>query len=199
MSELRHYLDETAVWLRRLKRPLAGLLRPGLSEEKILEKTSTFPFCFSRELIELYQWHDGVADRYTTPMRDTAFFGIYSFMSLDEAVQEYRSLIEINEELKEELTDEQMWDQLWFPFLTDSSADYYLASLSSETTDSSPVVVRTYDFEEFEQAFSSLESMFATLSNGYATGAIYPDSEGFLSVNWTMWNRIRNDLEKETS
>jgi hypothetical protein len=65
-------------------------LQPGLPRVDIQAALSPLGLKPPEELIELYEWHNGVDDEITVAIQ---LFGEHQFISLDYAIEEYREMI----------------------------------------------------------------------------------------------------------
>jgi cell wall assembly regulator SMI1 len=100
--------------LVRRNLPVAALLRPGLSVERIEELTQALPFRLPRELYTLYQWRDGVPpNRYDTALFPGEGMG-WVFGSLEDAIASYKSHVAIAREFGGN-DSELLWHPRWFP------------------------------------------------------------------------------------
>jgi hypothetical protein len=81
MSELTEALESILDWLEKNNPYEFSHLRAGLSRDEIDELVKDLPFTVPEEVYELYQWHDGLADRFLCNQFD--------FMCLREAVSKY--------------------------------------------------------------------------------------------------------------
>lgn len=89
MSELTEALECIRDWLEQNQPYDFSCLRAGLSRNEIDELVKDLPFTIPEEVYELYQWHDGCADKF---IRSN-----YDFMSLTEAISTYHE--EVGENL----------------------------------------------------------------------------------------------------
>jgi hypothetical protein len=95
-------------------------LRPALTREDISRRTANFPFFLPDEIIELYQWHDGISTNCSTPL-----FRDNQFLDLDSAIQEYHLMCEAYADLEDRVDLARC-----FPFAGFDGAVYVLPSSS---------------------------------------------------------------------
>ena len=91
MSLLTDALDRIQNWLQQNKPSYAYSLQPGLAYEEIEEKVKNLPFRLPKEVYELYQWRNGMRTRKGEKIAQ--FFHRYTFLSLEDAIDEYNQLI----------------------------------------------------------------------------------------------------------
>ncbi|OYD98753.1 hypothetical protein CDG77_04670 [Nostoc sp. 'Peltigera membranacea cyanobiont' 213] len=91
MSLLTDALDRILNWFQQNKPSYAFSLQPGLAYEEIEEKVKNLPFTLPREVYELYQWRNGM--RICKGEKIAQFFHGYTFLSLEDAIDEYNQLI----------------------------------------------------------------------------------------------------------
>jgi SMI1 / KNR4 family (SUKH-1) len=110
MSELTEALESIRSWLEQNQPYEFSRLRAGLSRDEIDELVKDLPFKVPEEIYELYQWHDGVADRFLCCE--------YDFMCLQEAISTYHD--GVNENLYYTREDTHLFEQsfpvfkLWY-------------------------------------------------------------------------------------
>ncbi|QLE44261.1 SMI1/KNR4 family protein [Nostoc sp. C052] len=91
MSQLTDALDIILNWLQQNKPSYAYSLQPGLAYEEIEEKVKNLPFRLPKEVYELYQWRNGMC--ILKGEKIAQFFHGYTFLSLEDAIDEYNQLI----------------------------------------------------------------------------------------------------------
>jgi SMI1 / KNR4 family (SUKH-1) len=88
MSELAEALESIRSWFEQNQPYEFSRLRAGLSRDEIDNLVKDLPFKVPEEVYEIYQWHDGLADRFIC--------GQYDFMSLGEAISTYYEGVDEN-------------------------------------------------------------------------------------------------------
>ncbi|WP_375510108.1 SMI1/KNR4 family protein [uncultured Nostoc sp.] len=110
MSLLTDALDRIINWLQQNKPSYASSLQPGLTYEEIEKKVKNLPFSLPREVYELYQWRNGM--RICKGEKIAQFFHGYTFLSLENAIDEYNHLMglwddaELDYEWEKDLNEE---------------------------------------------------------------------------------------------
>lgn len=109
LDGLEQVLGEIDAWFIEHRPDLLPRLRPGLTESEIADRAAELtPFHLPADLITLYGWHngfDGWAEGDFVPFLHDA-----DFNSLDEAIAEYRSWMEMAQQV-----DVIVWHPAWFP------------------------------------------------------------------------------------
>lgn len=142
--------------------PFVPLLRPGLSQETIRELTRGIALTLPPELIEFYEYCDGV-DSKGTP-RQTGVYRGYRFLPLQEAIEQYQGIQQ--ERIIEGWED---ISEAWFPLLRIDSAFYLIDC--DKAREGKPFIV-VYDYEtSAETMYQSIQSMVDTFTDCYGEGA----------------------------
>jgi hypothetical protein len=87
---LRQALDELVDTLEKKGASIRMYLKPGLSQPYIHSTLATIGIRPPKELLELYEWRNGVIDEISTPVH---LFGEHQFISLEYAAEEYKEMI----------------------------------------------------------------------------------------------------------
>ena len=89
---------------------------PGLSEKEIIDKLRAIDISPPKELVQLYEWHNGIAFV-------NAFF---SLQTIDEAINVYSMF----QDFKKEFPDFE-WQKSWYPVLTTNGDIQHCVDLDS--------------------------------------------------------------------
>ena len=81
MSQLTEGLKKIDLWLQVNMPELASELISGISRNEIKEQVQNLPFNLPNEVYELYEWHNGNAER--------LIFRNYNFLALKTAISSY--------------------------------------------------------------------------------------------------------------
>lgn len=173
MSTLTEALDRIFDWIVKNNPELALSLQPGLTREKIEQTLRNLPFQLPEEFYELYQWRNGTReDCYI------CFLPGYTFLSLEQALEEYIGINQYREDLLEFHEPEEIWYKLWFPvFMLD--AKEYLILFGSLEEKTSPVL-RFVIADEPATRYPSLTNMMLAIAQCYEAGAYYLREDGYL-------------------
>lgn len=151
---------------------IARSLQPGLSQEEIASRLVDFPYTLPTEVIELYQWRNGQGGIYPDEL-----VPYERFLSLEDALKEYKKQIELAVEFSEEdLPWQELFDPHWLPVFKDD-ANYYVVSTSLERQDCSAIFYKSeYDSVDDvckSEMFPDLTSMMLAVMECWETGAYY--------------------------
>jgi cell wall assembly regulator SMI1 len=180
IDSLNHILE----WHQKNQTPTARLIQPGLSEDEILHQLQAVPFKLSREFVELYKWHNGVAWEDGDEQAEISFFDIHRFLPLDEALEDFQTSYPIMKEFYE-LTD-------WVQVFQDPASDGYGLSGGPEVAASAPVVF-LFEGEGVRVVFESLEKMMETVATAFDEGAMTWD-EDRLEADYFAWGEVAHRL-----
>ncbi|BAU15157.1 PBS lyase HEAT-like repeat protein [Leptolyngbya sp. NIES-3755] len=152
---------------------IAESLQPGLTDEAIAAKLVDFPYTLPDEVIELYKWRNGQVQYRSAGLAD-----IYTFLSLEDALKEYKRLIELAMETEREVgvAWQGEYDPRWFPIFRES-ANYYIVPTLLKPQQSAPILSKSeyLSGEEVRQAkiYPSLTSMMLEVATNWETDVYY--------------------------
>src|SRR6266511_4869977 len=121
MRTLINHLDELFEALRSFQRPVAKLLRPGLSDPAIQNLVEDLPIALLEDVKQLHKWRDGTAGIGELKIDELCLFPNFYFPSLELALVEFRRW----EEMLEANPAECPWTINWFPIFMDVGGCYY--------------------------------------------------------------------------
>lgn len=150
---------------------VARSLQPGLSCEEITSQLEDFPYRLSAEAIELYQWRNGQKGIYPKEL-----VPYYRFLSLEDALGEYRVQIELAMEFAEELPWEKQYAPCWLPLFKEDS-NHYVIPTSLEFQEHSPILSKSEYASGDEvwkaEIFPDLISMMLAVAECWEAKAYY--------------------------
>jgi cell wall assembly regulator SMI1 len=196
MSPLIETLKRIISFLERSHPIMVGIaqsLQPGLSQEDITSKLEDFPYTLPNEVIEIYQWRNGQRGNYSDGLAP-----YYRFLSLEDALREYRILVELAMEFAEEdLPWQKLYDPCWFPIFKEDS-NYYVVCTSLEPQESSVILDRSEYLGNDDvwkaEVFPDLTSMLLAVTECWETGAYYTAKnirgEDYLSIAFAKSSEI---------
>jgi hypothetical protein len=140
MSELTNVLNNILV--RQIERnpEFESILLPGLSRQEILQITQDIPCQIPEELIQLYEWRNGM-NRHAYEN----FIPCFEFESIEYAID----------------TNNRDCDN-WLPIMN-CDGNAHLIVMLGDNTDLSPIWCRDLELGVYEQCFDSLTKMFQTI------------------------------------
>lgn len=80
-SQLTDTLNKIEIWLQKNIPEKADRLKPGLFRQNIEDKVKNLPFKVPESIYELYQWHNGLVEKFA--------FNNYDFLSLENSLAAY--------------------------------------------------------------------------------------------------------------
>lgn len=189
-DDLTDVLDRVYAHLVRLHLPVAALLRPGLSGERIEELTRLLPFRLPREIYALYQWRDGVPpNRY-----DTALFPSegtdWVFVSLEDAITSYQSHSALAREYGGD-DWEMLWHPRWFPVFENDVPTSLCVLGQDATVDTAPILDVDVEGFSHDEQYVSLTHLFQVVDECYETGAFYVAENGALVADDARVGAVR--------
>ncbi|MFB6275050.1 MAG: hypothetical protein ABEI32_02730, partial [Halothece sp.] len=177
---------------------LEEYLNPGLEVEEIELISNNLPFQLSKEVYEIYQWHNGVKEG----EEDVAlFFSSYAFLSLEAAIEEYYEQINLDIDSISELIEEYLevwrnweiewdpldfcdtnWNPFWFPiFWGCDRKSLGIISGDTQRIATSPVMNYFCEAGEVTWLHNSLTDMMLTITECFER-KIYTRSN-FATIN----------------
>jgi hypothetical protein len=167
---MRDQLDRVAASLADLNRTqLIARLLPGLPRDEVARRLEQAGVAPATCLVELYSWRGGTRVEPGTPLDDVQFFPGFYFLSLDDAIADYRAF-----------RDDARWNPEWFPIFANGGGDFYAVVVNEEKC---PVVGFIIDEDEQSIEYESLDAMIATLAEDFAEGAFFVDDRGYLEMD----------------
>ncbi|MDP4121306.1 MAG: SMI1/KNR4 family protein [Bacillota bacterium] len=151
---------------------------------------------FNLELYELYEFANGtrVDEGSELTLRKIGLIPIHNFLSLEDAVSYYNSIINMNDDTLNDFflnfdTDYKPGFKL-FPFLEDNAGNCYWVDLNVGSKNYGKIFWTNTYGEQPDYAFESLTSMFQTIAECYESGIMTVDEEKNLSCDYNQWYRI---------
>ena len=185
-------------YLKKLNRPTANRLNPGIDSSKYEEKFKELGITVPDELLELYRWRNGTTIRLGEQIEDFHFFPGFYFVPLEEALQKL-----------ENFRSDERWRSFWLPVFANDGGDFYVVECIDKPIEKSFQVVCFLLGEEVHDVeYSSIQSMIGTIARCYVEGAYYVDEtealEGILKEeariahevdpNVSYWKTVAQDL-----
>jgi len=178
MSELTDALEKLSRQFDLKELHTMKRMQPGLSRAEIAELAKPLPFALPEEVIELFEWRNGLRDCIGwDDMEAACFFEGSDPMSLQRAIELYFELAKVPLD---------SFRSSWFPLFGDSGGDVYCIDCVEDIGtiwdfDSKPAS----DDEEFGLlAFRSLTKMIATIVMCYEQDAYYWNDQGVFDIDF---------------
>jgi cell wall assembly regulator SMI1 len=200
MDQLEAALKRIIRYLQQVYGLAEEVFSPGLSKDEIDKRLQNFPFCVPHEVVQLYQYGNGVRETITHVGQN---FVIDELLSLDEALREYARLIAFAEEMAKEWDEDpsETWEPQWLP-LTQLDLFYHVVQCAPTPQATGPVyyVSRKEDYTVL-LAYDSVTSMMETIATCCEMGAYRVAADGVMRENpglvaqvgralnpkWTAW------------
>lgn len=174
MSAIRAALERILECLQLQSPQMVQSLQPGLTSTEIAAKVADLPFQLPTEVVELYQWRNGSSYEPCC----CELLPSYCFLSLDEAIRQYRLTIDIISYIE---NWQEYFNPSWLPLFA-LDGNFYL--VASDLDPSKPAPITYHDEylscgsgQEFE--FDSLTDMLQAVAECWEQGAYYADSYGY--------------------
>jgi cell wall assembly regulator SMI1 len=129
VSALVENAERVLLWLMEHERSTARLLRPGSSAEELDQLQAQLGWHLPAEIIELFQWQNGVAEDSSVTLDDIHFFPGFHLLSFEEALEQ----IKVH-------TDAGVWKPRWFPVFANGGGDFKVLVCARMKGDSPPVL-----------------------------------------------------------
>ncbi|MBB2974948.1 hypothetical protein FHX49_000489 [Microbacterium endophyticum] len=169
-TEIPSSLDRVEAALRVLDRHvLLDALQEGLSGAAAGEQLAGVGLVATEELEQLYRWRNGTSATVAS-LDDIQIFPGYSFLSIEEAVANYRVFLA-----------DRRWVEGWFPVFANGGGDFYFVDLKAAQSRA----VRHFCIDELEYPpeFLSLSAMIQTLAECFERGVFFVDPNGYLEMD----------------
>ena len=186
--ELSNYFKNIIERQELLGYHMPKILRTPADKSAVAETERILKLTFNQELNQLYSIADGVNLDYITPSGLTGLIPIYNFLSLSDATEYYKVQVDFDEAFHNWETNFKPGKHL-FPFLQ-SDGNCYWVDLNEETENYSNIYWTNTLAEDPEYLFSSLTSMFKTISDCYDNGIFKLDEEGYLDCDYNAWGHV---------
>lgn len=174
MSELTEGLDRIYSWFSEKVPERISQIVPGILFEEIDEKAKELPFTLPNELYELYQWRNGSSEY-------EFLFESYEFMSLGQAVREYKNeILQLKYDEREEVEFFQHRSpvfELWY--------DRVFYTITPNEQGDNPLHIYDIEMEDYSLRYYKLTDMILH-------GAEWCDSAKFIDSEqaWRVADEI---------
>jgi hypothetical protein len=175
MNAMASDLEAIEKGLRQLGRATTvDALLPGLPVSKVRLALEDSGFRSSTPLETWFGWHNGTAESTIGVLQ--IFPGFYP-LSLEEALHTSKTFRGL-----------PGWISTWLPLLGDGGGFFYVEDQSGPGT--SPIRCYRYDQVDHPIEYNSLESMSASIAEGYREGAFFEHPLGYLATKTGIFDAI---------
>lgn len=148
--------------------------KEGVNNSEFQKLEKELPFKIPQDVQELYKWHNGVEQ----------FIPAFEFLSLQDAVADYKRMIKFENEMK---NDERFWKDNYLPILQfDDSFLVAECNSRSDTKIYSVWLEGSYTAKEYE----SIDQMLQIIVDAYISGAYYMNYN-YLDENVILLQRVK--------
>lgn len=172
MSALTGALNRIMAWLQENSPVCASAFNPGLSLETVKTYSSNLPFQLPDEVYELYQWRNGIDDRW-------GIFVYHQLLDLDAALYYSQGINEWIECLRSEDGESAYPSNLFAVF--EFHGEFFALESNSKLSNSCPIFQIGCE-GDLTLAFTSLTNMMLSLAECYETGVYAVTSDGWVEV-----------------
>ena len=169
------------------KRTLA-LLRKGVPTTVSQGRFDGLHLPIPTELLEIYEWHDGIDATTGAPLDDLHLFPGFYLLSASDASTNYLAFRE-----------DRRWNAAWLPVFANGGGDFYAVVCRDKHGDWGQVVHFRIDEVNHPSEFSSLNAFLGTIAAAYRTGVFFVDEHGYLEMADGAWielaSRMNQDME----
>jgi len=177
MTFIFDQVNELTGHLRRLNRPAADMLQPGIAPDDV-EAAVAAAGPAPEDLVALYGRHDGVDLPVGRALGDGHVIPGYYWLPIAEAADHYRQIAGQGE-----------WPRSWWPVLADGGGGYMAAVCDAGSEDYGCVVEFLPGEPEHEIAFDSVSMLLATAIRCFAEAA-YTVKGGYLHEDYDQAEQI---------
>lgn len=161
------------------------LFNPGIERATIVELVNEIGLHPNEELIQLFQWHNGV-NFHDKPTGRISFTNWGVFLPLSYCIDAYKAQIALYNDYF-----------FLFPFFFDDTVMIDL-DITSNTYGQLYFLCPSLQIIEPITAYDSLLSMVQTTLNCFEKGLMYYDSEGFLEIDTSAVSTLSKELNPKS-
>lgn len=162
-------LDVLVSFTAKVNAQLPSYLQPGLTPEEIYQR-APLPFKLPREVLALYQWHNGTYQDENEPEQELFFY--HKFMPIEESFEVYQWRMQFNSEEGFEVFEPHLFPLFSF------QGEYYATWCTVEEQERTPIF---FDYHGAAQAYDNLHTMLSAIVECYETGAYYINNDDYNS------------------
>jgi len=182
MTFVFEQVDELAGHLRRMERPSAGMLQPGIAPDDV-EAAIAPAGPAPDDLVSMYGRHNGVDLPVGRTLGDGHVIPGYYWLPIEEAVDHYQGFAALAD----------LWPTSWFPILADGGGGYIGVICDVESEDYGAVVEYLPGEPEHELMYDSVSMLLATAIRCFQDKA-YVVKGGFLDEDYEKSAQIADLL-----
>ena len=120
MVPLSEKLEKIRLIRKEKLAPVEDIYNDGLTRNEIVEMTKSLPFSLPAEIYALYEWRNGISEE----SERTSFFRGLRFLPLEDALENYKTILNELEPSYSRYEDPLFTMQLSFPFAANLKESY---------------------------------------------------------------------------
>ncbi len=182
MTLVFEQVDELVGHLRRLGRPSADMVQPGIAPDDV-EAAVAPAGPAPEDLVSMYGRHDGVDLPVGRTLGDGHVIPGYYWLPIEEAVEHYSGFAALAD----------YWPPSWFPILADGGGGYLAVICDAQSEDYGAVVEYLPGEPEHELVYDSVSMLLATAIRCFVDRA-YGVKGGFLDEDYEKSGQIADML-----
>ncbi len=180
IGHVRQLVGSVNDFLKSMRRPVVGRLKPALSMDAMEALARDLPFKLTEELQELFNTINGTHVEVGDPLDDLHWIPGYYLLCLEDALIMYDTF-----------KADPRWSPDWFPVLANGAGDFVIQRQPSKQLRFGPIWNFMIDEQEPWQEAASLTSWLGMTEECFRQKAYFVDSTGFLEADWRMEAQIR--------
>lgn len=160
---MRRVFDKILLYLKKHNRPVVKLLQEGLTNNQIEEIISSTNLEFPEDFFELYSSCNGTLVKESDILDDLHFFPGFYFLSLEDAMNDYKILL-----------DSGNWNKNWFPIFANGGGDYFCIDCTKGKE--FPIIGYIIGYHDDDlRDYLNLYAMFETIAECFEKEAYFLD------------------------
>jgi len=171
--------------LSGLDRPIAAKRRDGIDEKVVLEKLLLRGLQCPSDFLEAYRSCDGTETNEGDTLDEIQFFPGYYWISLDEALTTYDTLV-----------SDERWNAGWLPIFANGGGDFYSIICDAQSQDFGGVAGFILGESDHLVEFKNLTTLLETIEQSFSEGAFFV-SDGCLEANYAKMRMIAKQVQPD--
>ncbi len=168
--------------LNTLQANILSLLQNGLPKEEIKKKLLIAGIPAIEELVNLYEWKNGVDDSIES-FHEAELFPEGIMLSLESSLESYRIY-----------TQKKIWNRELFPLFTNGSGDFILMNIMEGDYSLFMYAPSLLLSDTPFSIYDSLDKMFATLIACFEQGAYYVKEDKLMELDFDLKYTVSETL-----
>ncbi|RXK86627.1 hypothetical protein [Filimonas effusa] len=192
MDEIKEVLQELESFLSKLECPIMVHLQKGVSAAKITDSFNNMRFPVRTDIMQLYEWKNGVIDLFKKKTGEVELFTSGIMMPLELAISMYALEAKVQKSFKKE----------FFPLFTSGGGDYILIHLDEKKKTYGQLFLYSPSIllnDKPVSIYDSLYGLFLTTLEVYKRrGYYFNSSDNTLEVVYEIEKEIAMELNPKS-